>query len=442
MSNLHEIHVAEGNEFIDLMTAADLDIDHINDLQRSAANTVIGLMTVFEGGLGIEPPSGTAIHALMAAMTENSVLADDKQIPDRTSYVPGDQVMYSTIYGKLMTLCRMCKGHLAANLLRRGSLAAPPSLNKTASSAAEDRTEAELKNAGPLAKKLRAEHAGFYNVKLGSSPSEHRATDEQLVKTFHALSLGNVRVSHIKSSKAYGGRSAVDNETNVLSIDKTGALIATDESKSIGRVSSVLIGLNAVIDSLSMAGFAVEIDVKVQTQAGSFGKLADGRQVQFDLQTALALKACYLALVDVLNPKQVVHHFESVFIQAVCSDMAGGHSLSSATMKHISHSAFMAPGDAALSAAGGFTVHPPAAVATAKVASTDTKVADPTEQARLLAKMEKQKTHLERTISDMSAARDRNKVRFNESNSRGGRGDSDRGDRDRSRDSRRSDDRR
>ena len=112
------------------------------------------------------------------------------------------------------------------------------------------------------------------------------------------------------------------------------------------------------------------------------------------------------------------------------------------TMKHISHSAFMAPGDAALSAAGGVTVHPPAAVATAKVASTDTKVADPTEQARLLAKMEKQKTHLERTISDMSAARDRNKVRFNESNFRGGRGDSDRGDRDRSRDSRRSDDRR
>ena len=81
-------------------------------------------------------------------------------------------------------------------------------------------------------------------------------------------------------------------------------------------------------------------------------------------------------------------------------------------------------------------------LATAKIASTDTKVADPTEQARLLAKMEKQKTHLERTISDMSAARDRNKVRFNESNSRGGRGDSDRGDRDRSRDSRRSDDRR
>ena len=65
-----------------------------------------------------------------------------------------------------------------------------------------------------------------------------------------------------------------------------------------------------------------------------------------------------------------------------------------------------------------------------------------TEQARILAKMEKQKTHLERTISEMSAARDRNKVRFNESNSRGSRGDSDRGDRDRSRDSRRSDDRR
>ena len=144
--------------------------------------------------------------------------------------------------------------------MRRGSLAAPTT---TSSSTAEDRTEAELKNAGPLAKKLHATHATFYNVKVGSSPSEHRATDEQLVKTFHALALGNVRVSHVKSSKAYGGRSAVDNDTNVLSIDNTGALIATDESKNIGRVSSVLIGLNAVVDSLSVAGFAVEIDTKV-----------------------------------------------------------------------------------------------------------------------------------------------------------------------------------
>ena len=235
----------------------------------------------------------------MAAMTEDSSLADNLQIPERSSYALGEQQKYSTIYG-IMTLCRMCKGHLAANLTRRGSLAAPTT---TASSTAEDRTEAELKNAGPLAKKLRATHASYYNVKLGSSPSEHRATDEQLVKTHYALALGNVRVSHIKSSKAYGGRNAVDNDSNVLSIDKTGALIATDESKNIGRVSSVLIGVYAVIDSLSVAGFGVDIDPKVQTQAGSFGKLADGRQVQFDFQTALALKACYLALVDALNPK-------------------------------------------------------------------------------------------------------------------------------------------
>ena len=119
MSTLHEIHVAEGNEFIDLMTAADLSIDHISDLQRSASNTVIGLMTVFEGSLGIEPPSNSAIHALMAAMTESSALPEDQQIPDRSSYAIGDQQKYSTIYGKIMTLCRTCKGHLAANLLRQ-----------------------------------------------------------------------------------------------------------------------------------------------------------------------------------------------------------------------------------------------------------------------------------------------------------------------------------
>ena len=44
--------------------------------------------------------------------------------------------------------------------------------------------------------------------------------------------------------------------------------------------------------------------------AGDFGKLADGRQVQCDLQTALAVKMCYVALSDVLTSVQMVEHFE------------------------------------------------------------------------------------------------------------------------------------
>ena len=96
MSTLTEIHVLEGKEFIDLLMAANLSIDHIDDLQRNSSNTVIGLMTVFEGDLGIEPPSAAAIHALMAAMTEDSSLADDLQIPERSSYALGDQQKYFT----------------------------------------------------------------------------------------------------------------------------------------------------------------------------------------------------------------------------------------------------------------------------------------------------------------------------------------------------------
>ena len=123
--------------------------------------------------------------------------------------------------------------------------------------------------------------------------------------------------------------------------------------------------------------------------------------------------------------------------------MAGGHSLCSATMKHFSHSAFMAPGDAALSAAGCLTVHP-AAAAAVKIPSTEVKMDESIEQTRTLAKMEKQKAHLERTITEMSAARDRSKVRIADANYRGSRDSDrgDRGDRDRSRDTRRSDDRR
>ena len=48
--------------------------------------------------------------------------------------------------------------------------------------------------------------------------------------------------------------------------------------------------------------------------AGDFSKLADGRQVQCDLQTALAVKMCYVALSDVLTSVQMVEHFERLFI--------------------------------------------------------------------------------------------------------------------------------
>ena len=62
-STLTEIHVLEGKEFIDLLMAANLSIDHIDDLQRNSSNTVIGLMTVLEGDLGISshqaPPPST-----------------------------------------------------------------------------------------------------------------------------------------------------------------------------------------------------------------------------------------------------------------------------------------------------------------------------------------------------------------------------------------------
>ena len=51
----------------------------------------------------------------------------------------------------------------------------------------------------------------------------------------------------------------------------------------------------------------------------------------------------------------------------------------------------------------GLTVHP-AAAATVKISSTEVKMDESTEQTRALAKMEKQKTHLERTISDVSRA--------------------------------------
>ena len=55
------------------------------------------------------------------------------------------------------------------------------------------------------------------------------------------------------------------------------------------------------------------------------------------MQTSQAIKACYIALSDVLSTKQMVEHFERHFMPAVGSDMLGTHSFASAAMSHLSH---------------------------------------------------------------------------------------------------------
>ena len=110
-----------------------------------------------------------------------------------------------------------------------------------------------------------------------------------------------------------------------------------DALNQVNRYASVLLALKAVIDSFIEAGL-IEIDLVKQTQVGAIGRLSDGRQVQFDMQTGLALFSAYLAMSDVFTSKQMVAHFENHFIPAVTSDMAGGHSLASEPTHRTGHS--------------------------------------------------------------------------------------------------------
>ena len=133
--------------------------------------------------------------------------------------------------------------------------------------------------------------------------------------------------------------------------------------------------------------------------AGDFGKLADGRQVQCDLQTALAVKMCYVALSDVFTSMQMVEHFERLFIVAVGHDMEGSHSFASSAMGHLNHSSWMTPGDAALASVV-------AAVGTSGAA--ETKATGPSKaaaDAEEKSKIEKIKEHYERQLQENKAAR-------------------------------------
>ena len=86
--------------------------------------------------------------------------------------------------------------------------------------------------------------------------------------------------------------------------------------------------------------------------SGNYGMLADGRQVQCDMQTAQAIKMCYIALSDVLSSAQMVVHFEDHFLRTVGSEMTGTHSFASSAMSHICHSTWMMPGEAVVSLVG------------------------------------------------------------------------------------------
>ena len=393
------------SEFTRLMLQCSIEPTHLADLARNSANTVVTLMAIGEGKLGDEPPHAATLHAFLASLRDGSPLADADKIPDRASTVAADQVAYAEYYAKFLTLCRLAKGLLPGALGRISAIVAP--LAQAPMDIAK-RDENELKDAMSVGLRLRDEARAFYNVKLGAGKAERQASCEQLVKTYQGLRRGTVQISHLKSNK-YGAISSLEREEKSLTIRGGSLVESTEETNNpVNRYAWVLSAIYAVIDSFVEGGMVL-IDVTKQNQAGAYGTLSDGRQVQFDMQTGLALRAAYLALSDVLSSKQMVAHFEVHFIGAVASDMAGGHSLASATMNHLAHSSWMSPGESAVSMVGSMAAPTPTPAVKAAVAA-DTK-----DDAVSAAKLKSVKEHYEKMISDQRAAKIRLEARLRSS---------------------------
>lgn len=382
-------------EFAQLMQASGIHPMNIDDLNRCMANSVLSLMAIGEGKLGEEPPHGPTLHLLLASMRDQSTLDDANKIPDRWSNVLAEQMAYAQHYSNFMVLCRLAKVRLPGALQRLATAFSPPTTTAAADVAKRD--EAELKDAHSVAVRLRGTSATYYNVNLGTGRAERQASPEQLVKTHQGLRRGVLAISRLQSPK-YGTATAVERDDQALTIQKGSGLLVQSEDalNPVNRYASCLLALKAMIDSFVEAGL-VEIDPTKQTQVGAIGRLSDGRQVQFDMQTGIALFSAYLAMSDVLTSKQMVAHFESHFIPAVTSDMAGGHSLASATMNHLAHSSWMSPGESAVSMVGHL------GASTATLASKGGEVKETTALDPLKAKFETQKTHYAKQESDMKA---------------------------------------
>ena len=252
------------DEMARLLVAAGIDGCHIPDLTRNLGNTVVQLMSIGEGRLGLEPPDAGVLHAFLAALRDGSALPEGVRIPDRSSPDADDQVQYAAYYSKFTTLCRLAKLQLPAALERLAASAQLPSAATNADVAKQE--ESELKDANTIAQRLRAEFKATYGFTLGTSRTEKQATPEQLVRTHQGLRRGTLLIGPLRSHK-YGGAPVIERDEKNLAIQK-GSLVQVEESTQIGRYSKVLTAIFAVLDSIVEGGM-VDIDPSKQLSAGA-----------------------------------------------------------------------------------------------------------------------------------------------------------------------------
>jgi len=319
------------------------------------------------------------IHALLAAAAANSALQEPDDIPLRShggSDAAQRRAEYVTLHGQFMVLAAMARQHFPTVIKRMVDDAAPPPPT-------ESSDETKLKDSGAIAAKMTKKAEQAYNIRFVGG---RKASDKQLVKTALALERGKLDVSRLDGGE-YGKVSFVEKQAQPLSLSTGGRIVELPEGETLTRLAKGLATIGAVVDSFVIGGLT-EIDSAKQTLAGSHGKLTDGKQYQFDMTTGRMLLGCYVALADHMTCKDLLTHFQETLLPHLGSQMAAGHSLSSAAMDAINNSAWMRP--------ESYAKVVPTQVATSSGPS-----------AQEFEKMQKRLKHFENENAAMKAAKDK-----------------------------------
>ena len=416
-----------------LMTQAAVPERYYDDIAASGAGSVFALMSLGEAKLSTEPPHAPTLHALLAQASSTSALPTPDAMPKRDGSnfastphgdADGAKAGYTALHAQMVMLCRLAAAFLPTLVAERARSVDPDAAAASLEKAERDKELEEAKD--PIAKATMLRKASFktYNVHFGVSRHERRATDEQLVRTHQALKRHRLSVASLSSSK-YGKLSAIERPVTTLTVaDST--LVATEEHKPLGRYSETLQSIYACVDSLVEAGL-VDIDKTAQHLAAEthHGTLCCGRQVEFDLQSGMALRAAYLALSDCMGGKALALHWEEQYISPASSDMMSGHSLASATIQLLSTSA-MRPSENLAVSLGILTEKAPLGASSSSPTPYSARAAVLSPDGDL-AKAQRRIVHLERQEKDMKEAKGRrleadraNKRGFNSDRQRSG----------------------
>ena len=403
----------ERAELTRLIIACKLPEATIDDFERCNVGTIMLFSSFGVGKLVLEPPDGGSLTALLTALRTGSALVGADKWPDPA--VAAEMANHTTTVTKMTMLCRFVALQREKAALRELGYVGAAGVDANSQRAREDE---EKKNHKAKAIELSLAASALYNTDFSE-----QCDSSTLVATHHSLVRNRLAVARLKSGK-YG-------HANVHIMEKAHWVAADDhtikeESAEVGsttltRNGHVLIQIFNVTESLVIAG-AMEINKTVAHSAGSHGCVnrgsASAKQVHFDLTTKLQVDKAFTLLSGNLSPKALEALFDEQFIPTLGSMMTVGHSCASAAMSILANAAWMRnSGQEKPAATGGAGASAESAVATPKAKMTPDKggfVKNESGEVTFVTatKHTQMRSHLEKQIADLSAARERDRKKI------------------------------